>query len=238
VTMITIPTIELRGGTCGLGPARLGESTVPTDSPVGVARLWGSAGFPTVHITDLDALNGSGNNASLIDEIVRDGAVSIQVATGAHTTDAVDRLFDSGAARVVLDVSAVEEPSWIASVVESYPGSVLVATNVRERRVVTRGWVRNLPVDIFDVVEELAGLPLCALLISVLPGDGTSSASELSLLEDVAEACDCPVMTMGGVVTINDLRALEHRGISAAILGSELYSGALDARAVAQEFSN
>jgi phosphoribosylformimino-5-aminoimidazole carboxamide ribotide isomerase len=44
-------------------------------------------------------------------------------------------------------------------------------------------------------------------------------------------------MSAGGVSAMDDLRALEHRGVAAAVLGSVLYSGALDPRAVAQEFS-
>jgi len=237
--MITIPTIELRGGAAALGPPSVtDDADLKARNPITIARAWASAGFPTTHVADLDALEGIGTNASLIDDIVRDGAIRVQAAVGARTTESVDRLFDDGAARVVLDVSAVEEPSWIASVVETYPGSVLVATDVRERRVVTRGWVRNLPVDIFDVIEELDGLPIGGLLISVVHGGRNSSSAELSLLEDIAESCDFPVMTVGGVVTMNDLRALEHRGISAVVLGNVLYSGALDARAVAQEFSS
>jgi len=239
VTMITIPTISLRGGAC-VSPAapEISDPNLPLGSPVGLARAWASAGFPQLHVADLDALGGSGTNVTLMDEIVRDGGIGIQAASGAHTTDAVDRLFDAGAARVVLDVSAVEEPAWLATIADTYPGSVVVATDVRERRVVTRGWVRNLPVNIFDVVEELEGMPLGGLLISVVHGGGSATSADLSLLEDIAEACDFPVLTVGGVVTMNDLRALEHRGVSAVVLGSVLYSGALDARAVAQEFSS
>jgi phosphoribosylformimino-5-aminoimidazole carboxamide ribonucleotide (ProFAR) isomerase len=237
--MITIPTIELRSGSCVFCPGAGGaDPSLSVRNPVGLARAWAGAGFPRVHVADLDAMAGCGTNASLIDEIVRDGAISIQATVGEQTTDAVDRLFDAGAARVVLNVSAIEDPSWLAAIADSYPGSVMVATDVRERRVVTRGWVRNLPVDVFDVIDELDGLPLGGLLVSVLHGDGSSSASDLSLLEDIAEACDFPVMTVGGVATMNDLRALEHRGVSAVVLGNVLYSGALDARAVAQEFGS
>jgi phosphoribosylformimino-5-aminoimidazole carboxamide ribotide isomerase len=237
--MITIPTIALRGGVC-ISPvaAAASDPNLPLGSPVGLARAWAAAGFPRLHVVDLDALGGSGTNAALIDEIVRDGAIGIQTASGAHTTDAVDRQFDAGAARVVLDVSAVEEPVWLETIADAYPGSVVVATDVRERRVVTRGWVRNLPVNIFDVVQELEGMPLGGLLISVVQGDGSSTAADLALLEDIAEACDFPLLTVGGVATMNDLRALEHRGVSAVVLGSVLYSGALDARAVAQEFNS
>lgn len=173
-----------------------------------------------------------------MDDIVRDGAIAVQAACGALTTDAVDRLFDTGLSRVVLDVSAVEEPAWLATIADAYPRSVIVSTDVRERRVVTRGWVRNLSVDIFEVVEELSDMPLGGLLISVGNGTGKLTSVDLSLLEDIAEACDFPVLTVGGVSTMNDLRALEHRGVSAAVLGGVLYSGALDARAVAQEFSS
>jgi phosphoribosylformimino-5-aminoimidazole carboxamide ribonucleotide (ProFAR) isomerase len=95
-----------------------------------------------------------------------------------------------------------------------------------------------MSVDIFDVVQELAGLPLGGVLISVANGAGSLTSVDLSLLEDIAEECDFPVLTVGGVATMNDLRALEHRGVSAVVLGSVLYSGALDARAVAQEFSS
>ena len=237
--MITIPTISLRGGACvSPGAADVSDPNLPLGSPVGLARAWAAAGFPQIHVADLDALGGSGTNATLIDEIVRDGGIGIQAASGAQTTDAVDRLFDAGAARVVLDVAAIEEPAWLATMADAYPGSVVVATDVRERRVVTRGWVRNLPVNIFDVVEELEGMPLGGLLISVVHGSGSSTSADLSLLEDIAETCDFPVLTVGGVMTMNDLRALEHRGVSAVVLGGVLYSGALDARAVAQEFNS
>lgn len=237
--MITIPTISLRGGAC-VSPCAgdVSDPNLPLASPIGLARAWAAAGFPQIHVADLDALGGSGTNATLMDEIVRDGGIGIQAASGAQTTDAVDRLFDAGAARVVLDVAAIEEPTWLATMADAYPGSVVVATDVRERRVVTRGWVRNLPVNIFDVVEELEGMPLGGLLISVVHGSGSSTSADLSLLEDIAEACDFPVLTVGGVMTMNDLRALEHRGVSAVVLGGVLYSGALDARAVAQEFNS
>jgi phosphoribosylformimino-5-aminoimidazole carboxamide ribotide isomerase len=59
---------------------------------------------------------------------------------------------------------------------------------------------------------------------------------DLGLMEDVADAAQCPVIALGGVSTLNDLRALEHRGVAGVVIEMALYSGALDARAVAMEF--
>ena len=55
-------------------------------------------------------------------------------------------------------------------------------------------------------------------------------------MEDVAETANAPVIASGGITTVQDLRALDHRGLSGAVIGMALYTGALDARAVAQEF--
>jgi phosphoribosylformimino-5-aminoimidazole carboxamide ribotide isomerase len=107
---------------------------------------------------------------------------------------------------------------------------------VRERRVVTRGWVRSLPLDIFDLLDSLGGLPLGGVLLSAPALNEHRTGVDLALLEEVAESCDFPLLAAGGVSTMNDLRALEHRGVAAAVLGGTLYTGELDARAVAQEF--
>jgi len=72
--------------------------------------------------------------------------------------------------------------------------------------------------------------------VSSVGTDGHHTSSDLALLEDVAERCEFPVFASGGVSSMNDLHALEHRGIAAVLLGSPLHSGELDARAVAQEF--
>jgi phosphoribosylformimino-5-aminoimidazole carboxamide ribotide isomerase len=118
-----------------------------------------------------------------------------------------------------------------------YPGLLVLATDVRERRVVTRGWVRSLPLDLLDVVADLNGLPLGGLLVSSVVPDTSRSGADLSLLEDVAESCDFPVIVAGGVSTMKDLRALEHSVVAAVVLGESLYLGSLDPRSVAMEFA-
>jgi phosphoribosylformimino-5-aminoimidazole carboxamide ribonucleotide (ProFAR) isomerase len=235
--MIAIPSVELRRGICVQPSAQQGsDEPVALGHPIAVARWWANAGFHRLNVHDLDADTGSGSNADLIEDIIRDGALDVQAGGGVQSTDQIERFIDAGAVRVVVGARAIEEPSWLASVSDLYPGLLVVSTDVRERRVVTRGWVRNLPLDIFDVIDDWAGLPLGGVLVAALGGNGHRTATDLALLEDVAETCEFPVIAAGGVSTMNDLRALEHRGLAAVVLGSVLYSGELDARSVAQEF--
>ncbi len=235
MSMIAIPTIDIRDGVCAPFSAN-GDTGPVGGDPVGVARGWASTGFRRIQVTDLDAASGNGSNASIVEDIIRDSTLEIQASGGIASYDEIERLLDAGAARVIIGGRGIEEPEWLAGAAESYPGLIVLKTDVRERRLVTRGWVRTLPLDILDVVEDLNSLPLGGLLISAAHGDGNWSNADLTLLEDIADACAFPVIAAGGVTSVSDLRALEHRGISAVLLGAELYSGLLDPRSIAQEF--
>lgn len=236
--MIAIPAVDLRDGACvQLVGGSYAAERVRLADPVGVAQSWVHAGFRHLHVVDLDAATGSGSNDGIVEEIIRDAGVDVQVGGGVRSTERVQQLFDAGATRVVVGTRAIEEPEWLANVADLFPGLLVVATDVRERRVVTRGWVRTLPLDIFDVVEDLNDLPLGGLLVTAVHLEGQMAGTDLALMEDVAEASRFPVLASGGVSSMNDLRSLENRGVWGAVIGMALYTGALDARAVAQEFS-
>jgi phosphoribosylformimino-5-aminoimidazole carboxamide ribotide isomerase len=102
--------------------------------------------------------------------------------------------------------------------------------------VTTRGWAHTLPVDILDVVEELSTLPLGGLLVTAVHKEGQLAGTDLPLMEDVVEASNFPVYASGGVTSMQDLRALEYRGLAGAVIGMALYTGALDPVVVAGEF--
>jgi phosphoribosylformimino-5-aminoimidazole carboxamide ribotide isomerase len=93
-----------------------------------------------------------------------------------------------------------------------------------------------MPVDILDVVEELGSLPLGGLLVTAVHREGQMLGTDLPLMEDVVEASNFPVFASGGVATMQDLRALEHRGLAGVVIGMALYTGALDPIVVAGEF--
>lgn len=221
--MIAIPAVDLNDNKLAPYGARGRASEI--------ARNLTDLGFRRLHLVE--------NNPSdpAVEDILRDTNAAVQVS-GASSTSEIEQLLRAGADHVIVGGRGIEEPSWLADVVDLYPGSIAVATDVRDRRVVRRGWVRTLPVDILDIVDELNELPLRELLVAVRAADGGPGMSELSLLEDVAEQSRCPVAVIGAVTGLHDLRALEHRGIASAIIDAErLLSGAIDGRRVAHEFS-
>jgi phosphoribosylformimino-5-aminoimidazole carboxamide ribotide isomerase len=236
--MITIPTISLRQGDSVWSQVSGDQGTnLRTRDPVALARSLASSGFRRVQAADVDGLRDRSESIVGIENIIRDGAIGVQVVVDTQSSDIIDRLIDAGAESVVVRACAVDDPAWIDSVSQAYPGAIIVASDVQDRRSATRGWMRALPSDVFDLVEELNGMPLAGLLVSLPDGNGHTSHADLTLLEDVAETSTFPVFVSTSVSSIHDLRALEHRGVAGVLLGSVLYAGTLDPRAIAQEFN-
>lgn len=235
--MIAIPTVDLRGGYCV--PRVGGDSAqeqVRLDDPLSVARDWSRTGFTRLHIVDLDAATGRGQNHELIRDLLRDSMVPVQVGGGVRDESRIDRLIDEGAEWVVVGTRAVEDEDWREEMAHRFPGRLIVAADVRERRVVTRGLVETPRIDVIDFVESLRALPLAGVLVTAVHPEGLMQGADLPLMEDVAEASVWPVFASGGVTSLEDMRALEYRGLAGAVLGMALYTGVLDARRLAEEY--
>lgn len=236
--MIVLPAIDLRDGACvQLVGGSYAEERVRLDDPVAVARQWEGHGFRHLHVVDLDAALGRGSNAPMVTEILRGVHVEVQVGGGIRTEEQVERLLEDGARRVIVGTRAVEDARWLETIAERCPSQIIVAADVRERRIVTDGWTRTLPLDVLDAVEELSRLPLAGILVTAVHREGRLTGTDLTLMEDVVEAASCAVYAAGGITTLADLRALAECGMAAAIIGMALYTGALDPRVVAEEFA-
>jgi phosphoribosylformimino-5-aminoimidazole carboxamide ribotide isomerase len=237
--MIAIPAIDLREGACvQLVGGSYAHEAVRLDNPIEVARGWMRAGFQRIHVVDLDAATGRGDNAGVVRDILEDIPASIQVGGGIRSGDAIERLLQEGASWVVLGTRALEEPEWLAGTASTFPGQLIVAADVRERQVVTRGWARALSRSVLDVIEQLNDIPLGGVLVTAVHREGQLAGTDLFLMEDVAELSAHPVIASGGISSVGDLRELAERGIAAAVIGMALYTGALDARSVAEEFAS
>jgi phosphoribosylformimino-5-aminoimidazole carboxamide ribotide isomerase len=236
--VIAIPAIDLRDGACvQLVGGSYAQERVRVDNPLAVARQWADVGFRHLHVVDLDAATGIGHNQRIIASILDEAAADVRVGGGIRDRERVDELLAAGARYVIVGTRAIEEPDWLADLAVEYPDSIMVAADVRERRVVTHGWRTSHPLDVLDVVSEIETLPLAGVLVTAVHREGRMGGPDLALMQALAEATRLPITASGGVSSLDDLRALQHRGVASAVIGMALYTGALDPRAVAQEFA-
>ncbi len=236
--MIAIPALDLRGGACvQLASGSYDEELIRIPDPVGVAIAWRQYGFRHLHVVDLDAVAGRGNNTLAIQSILGTTDVEVQVGGGIRSRDMIQSSLDDGARRVIIGTRAIENLDWLAEMSSSFPACIVVAADVRGRKILSHGWTRTHPKLVLDLIEDLNGLPLAGVLVTAVHREEAMHGTDLPLMEDVADTADFPVFASGGLGSLNDLRALADRGVAAAIIGMALYSGAMDPWAVAEEFA-
>ena len=236
--MIAIPALDLREGACvQLVGGEYSQERVRLTDPLGVALQWARYGFRRLHVVDLDAALKHGNNTRLIHDIVREQVADVQVGGGLRSVEGVDDMLDAGARFAIVGTRAMEDMDWLVELAHDYPGEIIVAADVRDRRITTQGWQHTLPRDIVDFVEEINALPLAALLVTAVHREGLLQGTDLPLMEDVVDAAEFPVYAAGGVSSIGDLHALQDRGLSGAVIGMALYTGAIDPWTIVEEFA-
>jgi len=236
--MIAIPAIDLRGGACvQLVGGSFANEAVRIDDPSSAMVRWQSAGFTRLHVVDLDAAVGAGDNANQITSLLSATRIPMQVGGGVRTSDRVHNLLEQGADRVVLGTRAIEDPNWLEELADDYPDRIVVAADVRDRAVVTHGWANASTLTLAALIDRLNDVSLGAVLVTAVHVEGQLNGPDWSLTADVVRRTTHAVIASGGITSINDLRRLAAEGVSASVIGMALYTGTLDARAVAEEFS-
>lgn len=236
--MIAIPALDLRGGACvQLAAGSYDQELIRIPDPVGVAIAWRQYGFRHLHLVDLDAVAGRGNNAPEVQAVLAETDAEVQLGGGIRTRELIQRSLDDGAQRVIIGTRALEDLDWLAEMSSLFPGSVIVAADVRDRKILSHGWTRTQPRLVLDLVHELNGLPLAGVLVTAVHREEAMRGTDLPLMEDVAEAADFPVFASGGLGSLTHLRALADRGVAAAVVGMALYTGAIDPWVMAEEFA-
>jgi len=236
--MQVIPAIDLRDGACvQLVGGSYADERVRLTDPVGVAARWAGAGFERLHVVDLDAATGRGTNREVVKQLLAATGARLQCGGGVREIDSIEELLAAGASEVVLGTKAVEDREWLQRAAALYPHRLIVAADARGRKVTTRGWSEKLSVDVTTFVKELDKLPLAAILVTAVDLEGRMEGPDVGLMRELALVSRAPLQASGGVGTLADLRGLADAGVSATIVGMALYTGALDASAIIEEFS-
>ena len=236
--MQVIPAIDLRDGACvQLVGGSYADERVRIADPIGVAAAWADAGFKRLHVVDLDAATGRGSNKSTVNQLLAENGLRMQCGGGVRDLESIMDLFAAGASEVVLGTKAIEDRDWLETAATLYPNRLIVAADTIGHSVATHGWSKTTSLDVTTLVRDLNRLPLAAILVTAIEGEGLMQGPDLGLMRELASLSRLPVQASGGVGTLDDLRDLAAAGVSAVIVGMALYTGAIETSAIIEEFS-
>jgi phosphoribosylanthranilate isomerase len=225
--MIVIPAVDIRRGrVVRLRHGREDEETAYTDDPAAAAAKFHDTGAEWLHVVDLDAAFGTGENRDAVKKVLASTRARAQVGGGIRALDEAARMLDAGAERIILGTEAVRNPAFLERAIERFGDAVVVALDVRGDRVRVRGWA-----DEAGTLEEtLPGVleaGAARLLVTQVTRDGTLEGPDVELYQGLVSRLEVPVIASGGVRDAADLKALAGTGAEAVIVGRALYEGRL-----------
>jgi len=226
--LVLLPAVDVSGGQAvRLVHGAAGSETL-YGQPLAAALAWQAAGAEWVHLVDIDAAFGRGENRAVLADVVAALDVAVEMSGGIRDDESLRRALATGCARVNIGTAALEDPEWCDRVVSEYGDRVAIGLDVRGRTLSARGWTRDGG-DLFEVLDRLNRAGCARYVVTDIRRDGTMTGPNLDLLREVCAHTSAPVIASGGVSTLDDLRALaglESVGVEGVIAGKALYAGA------------
>jgi len=224
-----IPAIDLMNGKIVRlthGDPKTAKVYSQFGGPVETAKKWKADGATKLHIIDLDAALGMGNNLSVIADIAENVDLPIQVGGGIRNIEAVEKVLKLGVSQVILGALAFSDPDAVTQVQQEFgSGAVIVALDNRDGKIMVEGWKTATALSMKEALEKFVALGVKAFLVTSITKDGTLSGPDLDTLREACQHPDVEVIAAGGIGGLNDLVALKRVGVEGAVIGKALYEG-------------
>ena len=225
--LVLLPAVDIAGGQA----VQLVQGVVGSEKRFGDPRAavdrWQRAGAEWLHLVDLDAAFGRGNNADLVAEVTAQASLHVELSGGIRDDASLERALATGCARVNIGTAALERPEWCEEVIGTFGDRIAIGLDVRGRTLAARGWTRDGG-ELYATLERLNASGCRRYVVTDVASDGMLSGPNLDLLRRVCERTDARVVASGGISSLADIRALAELvpyGVEGAIIGTALYVG-------------
>ena len=225
--LVLLPAVDVSGGQAVQLVQGVAGSEKVFGDPRAAAERWQSAGAEWLHLVDLDAAFGRGDNADILAEIVAHLRLEVELSGGIRDDASLERALGTGCRRVNIGTAALEQPEWCAEVIAEYRDRIAIGLDVRGHRLAARGWTSEGG-ELDETLDRLEAAGCARYVVTDVASDGMLTGPNLELLRHVCERTESPVVASGGISSLEDLIALRELvplGVEGAIIGTALYVG-------------
>ena len=229
--MKIIPAIDLMNGeVVRLFKGDPNQKTVYSNNPVEIAKKWENSGADMLHLVDLDATIGLGDNYEILREISKNISIPVQVAGGLRDITKIANTLDF-AERVVIGTLAMQlkqseqEQILLEMITQFGKDRLVVSIDHIDGQIVTHGWQKNTGVKLLNATNEFVSDGYSEFQTTNVSKDGTLEGPDIMSLEQVCQINGTNIIASGGISKLEDVDEIKKCNPYGVILGKALYEG-------------
>ena len=223
-----IPCLDVKDGRVvkGINFVQLRDAGDPVESGL----RYSDEGADELVFLDITA---SSDRRNIVGEMVRRVADSINipftVGGGLRNVDDIQDILRSGADKVSLNTSAVNDPSLVQKAAERFGSQcIVVAIDARREngggaKVYTHGGRERTERDAVEWARTVADLGAGEILLTSMDADGTKAGYDIDLTRRVSESVRIPVIASGGAGNLQHLYQGLTEGAASAVLAASIF---------------
>ncbi|MGQ9719815.1 MAG: 1-(5-phosphoribosyl)-5-[(5-phosphoribosylamino)methylideneamino]imidazole-4-carboxamide isomerase [Candidatus Jordarchaeum sp.] len=228
--MLVMPSVDILAGKC----VRLTKGSPDTakvyyKNPIDAALRWQNEGAEAIHVIDLDAALGLGDNLDIITNLIKTVNAKVEVGGGIRSLDKAVELYSQGAERVILGSEAVKNPEIVSDLAQKIGSNhLMVSLDYKKDKVAVEGWKKVTRYNLFQMASTMERSGAGWILSTSVSRDGTFKGVDLKTIEKLVQSVKIRVVASGGVRNLDDILNLKKIGVSGVVIGKAFFEGTID----------
>ncbi len=233
--MNIFPAIDIIEGKCvRLTKGILSDKTIYEKSPVEMAKIYQDAGFNTIHVVDLDATLGTGNNNQVLDLIRKKIDIKIEVAGGIRSKDAINDKINQGFDTIVIGTFAIKNIEDVLNFEDSLLNKISIALDIKDNQIASHGWQQTNKQSLKHIVDKYNDRPIHSYFVTDVANDGMLSGLNIKTFSSIKKLTNKYITIGGGVRDLNDLEISKINGFNNVVVGKAIYENKITIESLAQ----
>ncbi len=200
--------------------------------PVEIAKRYDTEGADEITMLDITASHETRDTTyKTVESIASQVFIPLTVGGGVRKIEDIKKLLRSGADKVSINTSAVENPSFVKEAADKFGSQcIVVAVDAKAKtdkenswEVVTYGGRKRTSIDVLEWTEQVTEYGAGEILLTSMDRDGTKEGFDNNLVSKVSSGISIPVIASGGVGNLDHLIDGVKIGGAEAVLAASIF---------------
>jgi cyclase len=195
--------------------------------PINAVKIFNEKEVDEIILIDINASKKQyGPNFKLIEEIASECFIPLCYGGGIKTVDDAKRLFNIGVEKVSIQSACFEDLNLISEISRRFGSQSVVASIDLGKTFFGKTYPffsknnRFKKVKLQELLSEYVKAGAGEVLLNTIYNDGVMKGMDLSLIKETSSSCSVPVIYMGGVGSLEDIKLAVDEGAKAVGVGS------------------